>query len=291
MDGGRAIGAFAGMIVRKAGMKILGSPFPGWTTPYMGLSLAPGASRRQAVEALVAFAFGELGCVHLELMDRHLELTDVAGIGASHRMFNTSEVDLASDAETLIRSFSATCRRYIHKAARDGLVVEEARDDAFVDEYHDQLVDVFARQRLVPTYGRSRVRLLIKHVPARQLLLLRVRTPDGHSAATGIFHALDRQRVYFWGIASRQHLVHLHPNELLLNHAMNAWRERGFSIMDLGGGGAYKQKYHPRPTPVPWIRISKFPFIPPLREAARLSIVTRQRLLGRLARRPVPAPR
>ncbi|HEX5824552.1 MAG TPA: hypothetical protein VFY18_08855, partial [Candidatus Limnocylindrales bacterium] len=51
MDGGRPIGAFAGMIVRKAGIRILGSPFPGWTTPYMGLSLAPGVSRRQAVEA------------------------------------------------------------------------------------------------------------------------------------------------------------------------------------------------------------------------------------------------
>ena len=33
-DGRSVIGHFTGMIVRKAGFRILGSPFPGWTSKY-----------------------------------------------------------------------------------------------------------------------------------------------------------------------------------------------------------------------------------------------------------------
>lgn len=279
------VGAFAGMIVRKLGMRILGSPFPGWTTPYMGLSLAPGVSRPEAMGALVDFAFNDLGVVHLEVMDRSMSMSDVRGLGARHRMFNTSEVDLGDDPESLILTFSATCRRYIHKGERDGLVVEQARDTRFVDDYYGQLVDVFARQRLVPTYPKSRVRQLIGAIPEDQVLLLRVRTSDGQSAASAIFHAVDRQRAYLWGIAGWRSLAHLHPYEILMFHAMNQWRERGFTIMDLGGSGEYKQKYHPRPTPVPWVRISRYPFIPPLREAARGLVLARQRVLGMMQSR------
>lgn len=286
IDRGRVVGAFAGMIVRKAGVRILGSPFPGWTTPYMGLDLLPGVDRRQAIAALVPFAFGTLGCVHFEVMDRQLTLDDVRGLGARHRMFRTSEVLLREDPDELIASFSSTCRRYIRKAAREGVFVEEARDPAFADEFYDQLLDVFGRQNLVPTYGRSRARRLIETIPAEHLLLLRARTADGVSAATAIFHAIDRQRAYVWGVAGRREAMPLHPYEIMLFHAMNAWRDRGYRILDLGGAGAYKEKYHPRPTPVPWIRVSKYPFIAPLREVARVAIVARQRVAGRLADRP-----
>src|SRR5579862_8049082 len=71
-DGKQACGYFAGIIVTKLGLRILGSPLPGWTTSYMGMALQPGVSRMQAFEALIEFAFRELRCVHLEFMDRHL---------------------------------------------------------------------------------------------------------------------------------------------------------------------------------------------------------------------------
>lgn len=44
-----AVGYFTGMIVRKIGLRILGSPFPGWSTDYMGLSLSACVDRRKAV--------------------------------------------------------------------------------------------------------------------------------------------------------------------------------------------------------------------------------------------------
>src|SRR5512144_3250212 len=57
-DCGTTIGYFTGVIVRKLGLPIMGSPFPGWTTPYMGFNLQPGLARAEAVAALLPFVFG-----------------------------------------------------------------------------------------------------------------------------------------------------------------------------------------------------------------------------------------
>src|SRR5271169_4419600 len=42
------LGYFTGLTFSKFGMKVLGSSFPGWTTPYIGFNLNPGVPRRGA---------------------------------------------------------------------------------------------------------------------------------------------------------------------------------------------------------------------------------------------------
>ena len=83
----QAVGFFTGAIVNKLGFRILGSPFPGWTTSYMGFSLEPGVDHIAAVHSLRDFAFRELGCVHLELMDRKLSHAEAVAtaVGAIFR--------------------------------------------------------------------------------------------------------------------------------------------------------------------------------------------------------------
>src|SRR6266568_2623465 len=65
-DGNDTLGYFAGCVVKKFGLKFLGSPLRGWSTPYMGFNLLPAVPRRLAVEALSEFAFRTLGCIYLE---------------------------------------------------------------------------------------------------------------------------------------------------------------------------------------------------------------------------------
>jgi hypothetical protein len=36
------VGCFHSLVIRRFGPKILASPFPGWTTEYMGFNLLPG---------------------------------------------------------------------------------------------------------------------------------------------------------------------------------------------------------------------------------------------------------
>ena len=49
-EGNEVLGYFTGLTFSKFGLKVLGSSFPGWTTPYIGFNLNPGVSRRGALE-------------------------------------------------------------------------------------------------------------------------------------------------------------------------------------------------------------------------------------------------
>ena len=277
IDQGRTVGYFTGLVVSRYRLRLLGSPFPGWTTSSMGFNLEGSASRREAVRALVDLAFGPLGCVHLELKDRHLRAPDLDGLRFESSPKVTFEIDLAPDEDEIFASMTSACRRAIRKSGKDGLVVEEASGAEFADEYYAQLEDVFAKQSLRPPYGVARVRELIRCLePTGRLLLLRARAPDGQSAATGIFPAMNGV-AYFWGGASwRSHQI-LRPNEAIFWYAMRYWKARGMTVLDMGGGGDYKRKYGPRELEVPFFRKSRFKALMGLRDAAQWIAGARQR--------------
>lgn len=284
-DKGRILGCFTGLLTKKLGARILGSPFPGWTTAYMGLCLSAAVSRRAAVEALTTFAFEELHCVHLEFMDRNLTVEELAGLGFQHRIYAGFEIDLTQNESQIFTNMTSSCRRCIRKAEKSGVVIEEAEDIGFADDYYVQLQDVFAKQSLVPTYSVDRVRDLIKYVqPTGTVLLLRARHPAGHCIATGIFPALN-QTMYFWGGASWREYQGLRPNEAIQWYAMNYWKKRGIRFYDMGGGGEYKRKYGGREIAVPWFRKSKSAYISHMRTFAQTVFRTRQEILGKWTRR------
>jgi len=287
-SGTDTVGFFTGLLVRRFGIRILGSPFPGWTTSSMGFNLEEGASRREAAVALVRFAFGSLGCMHLELKDRLLGVDDVAGLGFRFEPTVTFEVDLASEEDLILGRMSSACRRAIRKSEKVGVQVEVASPAGFAEEYHAQLVDVFAKQALVPTYGVDRVGRLIEHLhPTGRLLLLRARGPDRTSLATGIFPAFNRT-AYFWGGASwRSGQIH-RPNEAIFWYAMRYWRERGVTVLDMGGGGDYKRKYAPTEHSVPFFRVSRVRGLELLRDAAQRARSRSQERAGRGARSAAP---
>ena len=283
-------GYFAGLMIRKAGLKILGSPFPGWMTERMGLHLMPGVSRRDAIDSLCRHAFRQLKCSHFEFADAAVTPDDLAGLGFSHTIYKSILVDLAAEENVIYSRLSRTsCRYRIRKANRLGAFVEEAGDLQFADDYFAQLQDVFAKQGLVPPYGVERVRLLIKHLlPTGNLLLLRVREPQGRCIATGIFLGMY-DTAYFWGNASWRPDQHFCPNELLQWHAMRYWKQRGMTRYDLcgapgyktkHGGGGYKTKYGGLPIETFRFTKSKYPWIGWSRNAALLGFHLYQRIAG-----------
>lgn len=279
-EGQATLGYFIGMIVRKFGLRILGSPFPGWSTSYMGFALSDDVDRRQMVQTLMDYAFDELGCVHLEMMDRNLALKDLDGLGVECRMYHGFEIDLKRSADELFSHMTGACRRCIRKAEKEGVIIEEAHDAGFGDDYYAQLRDVFAKQRLIPTYDMNRVRHLIAHVYSTgKLLLLRARDPSGRCIATGIFPHLNGV-MYFWGGASwRQHQI-LRPNEAIQWQAMKIGKRNGVHTYDMGGAGDYKRKYGGREIEVPWFRKSKYVWISRMRELAQQGYGVRQKISG-----------
>lgn len=280
-DGSNVVGHFVGVLARRYGLKMLGSPLPGWATAYMGVNLKEDVSRGEATAALARFAFKQLGCVHLELYDRRLTCDALDGLGFNHRLLRGFEIDLTRSEDELFAQMSSACRRCIRKAAKSGVVIEEADDIEFADDYHAQLVDVFSKQSLVPTYDVGRVRALIDHVHGSgNLLLLRARDPEGDCIATGIFPGLN-ERMIFWGGASWRKYQILRPNEAVQWYAIKYWKRRGIPCYDMGGGGKYKQKYGGKDILVPWFRKSKYAGLGHARAIVEKTARLRQRLAGR----------
>ena len=267
-DGGVPVGHLYGLIFSRYGIRVFGSPFPGWTTPYMGFSLRDGVPRRSALEAVERFAFRELGCLHFEVVDRYLSEEDGRRVGLSCGWVESYETDLTSSEDAIFGSFSSACRRCLRKAEKSGLTIEEAHDPEFADEFYEQLKDVFRKQRLVPTYDAERVRALVRNLrPTGGLLLLRARDPDGRCIATGIYPGMNRI-AQMWGNASFRTGQHLRPNESLHWYAMRYWKWRGAERFDWGGGGTYKEKYGCRPIRVPRFHKSRFAILSHLRDSA-----------------------
>jgi CelD/BcsL family acetyltransferase involved in cellulose biosynthesis len=284
---GVAVGAFTGLIVRRFGVRILGSPFQGWTTGPMGFSLTPGEDRAAAVRALTRYAFRTLGCLHVELMDRQSSFEELDGVSARLVEFRTFELDLRRTEEELFAGLKGSCRRAVRKAAKEGVRVEEAHGVEFADEYYEQLIQVFARQGRRPPYGVDRVREMISCVePGGNLLMLRALAPDGERIATALFPVSD-DFAYFWGGASLTEHLSLRPNDAIFWHAIKHFRERGVERFDLGGGGDYKLKFGATEKRIPYVRQSRVPGLLSLRDLA--AYVYKRRAMGGRRRSPAQA--
>ncbi len=260
MRGEEHVGWFTGLVVRRFGIRILGSPFAGWMTGPMGFDLAPGVSRREAARALLRFAFKDLRCLHVEMLDRQRRGRGSRGPGrAQDAAFRTLELDLTRDEDALLKGMSSSCRRALKKADREGVRVEEAHGVEFADEYYEQLLDVFKKQGRRPPYDVERVRQLIRSLePTGNLLMLRAVGAEGERMATAIFPFGDGF-AYFWGGASwRAHQAH-RPNEPIFWHAIRHFKERGIPMLDLGGGGDFKRKFGPVDRQIPIMRRSRVP--------------------------------
>lgn len=278
---GRPVGHFVGAIVRRYGIRILGSPLRGWGTQYMGFLLDDGFDRRRAAEALLPFAFGDLGCLHVELADRHLTADEMAGADYAVETGRTFMVDLARPEEEIIAGMRPRTRTYLRKAVRQGLRPEVATGLDFADDFYEQLVEVFAHQGLVPTYGVERVRQLITALqPTGQLLLVRIAAPEGRCVGSGVSVGRNRTAVN-WGTAFFRADSELHPNDVLWWEAMRYWRSRGALRYDMGGGGDYKAKYGGVETPTFHFHRSRYGVLRYGRSAVRSLFRARQVIAGR----------
>ncbi|MFY0610418.1 MAG: GNAT family N-acetyltransferase [Hyphomicrobiaceae bacterium] len=256
-DTGQAVGYFSGVLFKKFGIPILGSPFRGWTTPYLGFNLQPDVSRVAAMQALETFAFRKLGAWHLELTDRHLTHDQGIELGFVPRTYEGYVTDLGRSEDDIFSGMTSACRRAIRKSIKENVVVEEADPEGFAVEYYKQLEEVFAKQEMTPTYSLDRVKKLIEFThPSGDLLLARVKDRAGLCIATGIYPGFG-QMALFWGNGSLRQHQNVRPNEALHWFAMRHWKARGVTQFDWGGAASYKAKYGVQEFTVPAFRKSR----------------------------------
>jgi hypothetical protein len=293
----RTVGYFTGLLMRKLGLRILGSPFPGWSTPYMGLNLMPGVERRAALKLLVGFAFSELKCAHFEMVDLHATLENASGLALEHTMHPTCVIDLTAGEKDLWASMNGSARRAIRKAEKSGVTIEEAHDLQFADEYFAQLQDVYAKQKLAPPLDVERIRALIRILePAGMLLMLRARTADGLSIASGLYPFYNHT-LFVLGNASWREHQNLRPNEAMHWYAMRWGGRRGIVHCNMVGNKEFKKKFGGYETSSPLLSKSRNRLIAGLRRSgpgAMKSLLRLKRSLQRdkaaSSRAAVPSP-
>ncbi len=280
LQGGQTVGFFSGLTFTRMGVKVLGSSFPGWTTPYIGFNLLAGVSRAEALGAIEKMAWDTLKCLHMEVSDPHFTIEDGKQLGFACEFYTSYRTDLTQPEEKLFNNMDSACRRCVRKAEKSGVVIEEAHDLAFADEYYEQLKDVFAKQGLVPTYTVERVRALVRNLePTGRVLLVRARDAAGKCVATGIFPGFNKI-AEFWGNASYRSSQILRPNEAIQWYVMRYWKQRGIEVYDWGGEGTYKEKYGCKAHRVPWFTKSRYQIVSTLRNEARNMFARKQKFLG-----------
>ena len=280
-SGSDVAGYFTGCVMTRLGVRILGSSFRGWSTPYIGFNLLPGATHRDALQALEHLAFDDLKCLHLEISDRHMRPEDGAGLGFELEYYESYETDLTETEEEMFKRMDSACRRCVRKAEKSGVLIQEASDSEFAADYYQQLLDVFDKQKLAPSYGQERVDALIRNVyPGGNLLLLRALAPEGNCIGTGIYAGYNKV-VQFWGNASWRSGQILRPNEALHWYAIRYWKRHGAEVFDWGGGGTYKEKYGPKPILVPWLVKSRYKVLTAMRGHARSLAAAKLKFQGR----------
>ncbi|GAI76213.1 unnamed protein product [marine sediment metagenome] len=119
----------------------------------MGFGMMPDVSRREALQALPAFAFKELRCHYLEVVDPCLCASDWTGLPYKVEDLNWFAIDLTKSEEELFKNMKHSGRNCIRQSIKKGVTIEEASDIGFAEEYYDQYKDALAKRSIVPAYS------------------------------------------------------------------------------------------------------------------------------------------
>lgn len=254
---GEVVGYLAGFTIRKGPIKIFASPFPGWTTAYMGPVLDKTVPQRLFFTEFKRLMKRE-GYHYAELSNRILDEKIAKEEDFIVEQGITYIAEVKSNPDEILASYSESPRYYARKAAKnDDLLVETTTDESFVDHYYAQLQEVFLKSEMKPTYSKDRVKLLIETLlPRGRLLLTWVKYKEQVVAC--YIDVIDEQWMYSFGCVSSRDYLKLHPNELARFHAMCTAAEKGVEYYDMTGGGTYKARFGGEETVVYRIIYSRF---------------------------------
>jgi lipid II:glycine glycyltransferase (peptidoglycan interpeptide bridge formation enzyme) len=279
------IGYFSALTVTKFGVKIIASPFNGWSTCFMGFDTHVD-NKIEIIHDLSEHLFKFFKCSYIEIIDRDISIMQAQAIGYSYTLVSTLELAIDKSDEELFKVFKTDCRNFIRQFERRGAVLETAiPNDEFAEEYYEQLKDVFAKQSLVPTYSVEKVKRLLNHLSNTGMLLcLRVCDPEGLSIATSIFIGYNK-KFFFWGGASLRQYQSYRPNEYMIWYAIKYWRERGCEIFDMVGVRDYKKKFGSLEKQYAKIIVPKYNILISLRDFAQKYYFTMLKVKGYMLRK------
>jgi hypothetical protein len=285
---GAVVACQPGFLLKLAVLKIYASPFEGSQTESMGPVFDPSAvSADELMNVLVPFLEKQCGVHQIEIASRVLTPETMSSLGFEGTVLFTYRAPLIpGDEGATLAHIDKKTRNQMRKAVKVGLISRVEEEESFVEEFYDQVREVFARRGNAVPFGRNRVLQYFRELKkSNNLLAVSVWKPDENKCiATGLF-TIEGSECCLWGWAHRTQYRWFCPNELLTWTAMQKAMEAGCVILDLAGGGDAKLKFGAAPDRCNhrWIR-SRFVWLSVLRQTARWGYRRQQALRGWLAR-------
>lgn len=257
---------FVGVIFKKMGLKLCGSPFEGWSTPYMGflgIDKFDELQKALIIKATITYLLKKKHCFYVQICDWNIDVDFANKYKFKYELHDTYFLDISPTEDQLFASFKndvrTNCRNFLKRGA---FLVEEMPSEKFCDDYYKQLVKVFEKQKLKSFYSKEKIiRLLNSFSDNLDFIFCEnVYSPkENNSIATGIFFGF-KKRCYFFGAASYSEYQILRPNEYVIWNAIKHWKSKGCSEFDMLGIRDYKKKFCPSAVQKPIIYSSIFPF-------------------------------
>lgn len=273
LDHDRPCAVFVGMIIKKFGIRIIGSPFEGWLTCDMGFIHLDKFDVNDALKSVANYTFKHLNCWYMQVTDKRIKAEDLAS-DIKYYHSKIVYIDNSKSKEDVLAQFSKNGRRDVRASERKGATVKRVPfDRKFMDEYYKQLVDVFDKQGLKPFFSLKKLYDMVDAFgsESNSTLALVAYAPEGQPIAT-IFSLGYNDWGYYVGAASYREYQKLLPNELLFWNFVKHWNTAGVKHLDLVGVRSYKMKYGPELVDQPVVYFERIPGIKNLKDFAKNSI-------------------
>lgn len=261
------VAIFVGFIFKKYCLKICGSPFEGWSTPYMGfvgINKFANEERYQIIKSTTKFLLKQKRCSYVQICDWNIDIEFAKKYRFKYDIHSTYLIDISKSDDELFSSFKTdartNCRNFLKRGAY--LKVVNPSIDFSLDHYN-QLVDVFDKQNLKPFYSKDKIDKIILHFTKypEYIFCENVYEPKTNSSiATGIFFGY-KKRCYFFGAASYRKFQSLRPNDYVIWNAIKYWKGNGCTSFDMLGIRKYKEKFSPDIVKKPIMYFSRTPLL------------------------------
>jgi peptidoglycan pentaglycine glycine transferase (the first glycine) len=234
-----------GKVVAAAAVQRRGLPAPGWGISYCPkgpiLDYADGELARAVLEALAEDARRQRSIV---LTVEPEAEAGTAGMGHALRQAgyrpspaqlqssSTVLVDLRADDEQLMKPMSATWRRYIRKAARDGVTVRSGTADD-LRRFHEIYLVTAERDHFIPR-PLPYLERLWRQLASAGLVELFLAEVDGRVEAGVLPFRFGRRAWYLYG-GTTDLALERHAMYLLQWHTMRWARDHGCEVYDMWG--------------------------------------------------------
>lgn len=274
---------FVGGIIKKIGIRILGSPFEGWLTPDMGFICLEAIDYNAAIKAVSEYAFKKKKCFLVQIEDKKINASDL-DVSLEYTVDKLLRIDIDKKQEKILEGFKKNGRRDVRAAGRKEVVFETVPfNKEFVEEHYKQLIDVFAKQNLKPFYSVNKLYDLVEIFEAypERVLAVVAKTNKGQNIAS-IFSFGYQKWGYYMGAASYRDFQKLLPNEGLFWEFVKFWKTKGIRNLDLVGYREYKMKYNPDIVEVPVILIGKYRCIITMKNLAKKCVEIKRELKSKV---------